>query len=608
MFQKAIHLVTERLHKVFSIDLRALAFFRIMMGFIIILYLIPKLINVYAFYSDWGILPRVDYFALINNNFFTFHLISGQTWVQVVLILLQMFIALLLIFGYRSRLMMILSWVFLISIQNRNPLVLNYGDQLFRLLLFWGMFLPIGAKWSIDIIWNKTLPKTKSWFSIATAAILLQVVLFYVVNFFLKDSIEWKGVFHNTKDFRDLFNFSEGFTAAYYAVNLTYLNTPFGRWLAGFPELLKASTVIYIYAELILPLLLLIPFKTKYFRYFSLAILFTYFHLMLQIMLYTGMFQFFCYAGLILFLTPDFWDNFEKIASKGKQSLKIYYDKECEFCTTGVCVLKGMSGSESMIPIQSNKELLGLGEEITTIIVVDDKGKKYTKIDAFIQIFSNSKITKPLAFILKLPLINQIATKFYEIIAKNRHHISTFIKFIKPNYAGYSEFRMLIVQSLAAVALVLVCFWNFENISKGDYFSEYRLVNTMYMLRLDQYWGMFANRPTQVNSWLVVTGNLRDGTKVDVLNKVEGEADFSRQDETPSRYWAQGWRNYFIDYPAYNNVHTKLLSRYLCNDWNRYNSNYSKQLKSLTVYAMEQRTLIYGRANPVQRFSLNYTC
>ena len=47
-----------------------------------------------------------------------------------------------LLLSYRTRLATLLSWVLLVSVQNRNPLLGQGGDDLLRMLLFWGLFLP----------------------------------------------------------------------------------------------------------------------------------------------------------------------------------------------------------------------------------------------------------------------------------------------------------------------------------------------------------------------------------------------------------------------------------------------------------------------------------
>ena len=53
--------------------------------------------------------------------------------------------ALALVLGYRTRWAVVISLVMLISLHNRAPLVLQGGDNLLLLVLFWMCFLPIGS-------------------------------------------------------------------------------------------------------------------------------------------------------------------------------------------------------------------------------------------------------------------------------------------------------------------------------------------------------------------------------------------------------------------------------------------------------------------------------
>ena len=56
----------------------------------------------------------------------------------------------MLVLGWKTRFATIASWVLLLSLQNRNTMILSGEDNLALLLLFWGMFLPLGARYSVD--------------------------------------------------------------------------------------------------------------------------------------------------------------------------------------------------------------------------------------------------------------------------------------------------------------------------------------------------------------------------------------------------------------------------------------------------------------------------
>ena len=64
--------------------------------------------------------------------------------------IVRVLLAVALLVGYRTRLATIGSWILLASIHVRLPVVINAGDTLLRVLLFWSIFLPLGAMWSVD--------------------------------------------------------------------------------------------------------------------------------------------------------------------------------------------------------------------------------------------------------------------------------------------------------------------------------------------------------------------------------------------------------------------------------------------------------------------------
>src|SRR5205085_1218693 len=115
------------------------------------------------------------------------------------------------------------SWLFLVSLHARNPMVLDAGDALLASFVFWAMFLPLGAAFSVDRALDPSRePPPRRVFSAATVAVLLQVAILYWFTAALKTGPEWR---------------SEG-SAVYYALRTPYFVQPFGRLLLRFPALL----------------------------------------------------------------------------------------------------------------------------------------------------------------------------------------------------------------------------------------------------------------------------------------------------------------------------------------------------------------------------------
>ena len=137
-----------KLKELFGIDLRSLALFRICLGLIILIDLLTRLPDLNTFYTDAGLLPRA---ALVGQpQLISAHLMNGTVWFQAVLFLIQGVCAVGLLVGYRTRLMTWLSWVLMVSLHWRFRSILGGGDEYLRYLLFWSVFLPLGARWSVD--------------------------------------------------------------------------------------------------------------------------------------------------------------------------------------------------------------------------------------------------------------------------------------------------------------------------------------------------------------------------------------------------------------------------------------------------------------------------
>ena len=238
--------------------------FRIGLAILILLDLADRAGDLGAHYTDWGVVPRgavIDLFP--HPACFSFHFMNGTWEWQLSLFLLAALFTLGLLVGYHTRLMTVVAWVFLVSVQNRNPLVLQGGDVLLRMSLFWAIFLPLGARCSIDRCLTRGFGvdekgDPQSILTWATVALLTQVVLMYIVAGILKTGPEW----------------TTHYTAVYYAMSIDQLTTPIGHWLLKHPDLMKTLTYLTVKIELFVPLLFLVPIFTGFFRMVAIVVLF----------------------------------------------------------------------------------------------------------------------------------------------------------------------------------------------------------------------------------------------------------------------------------------------------------------------------------------------
>ena len=279
----------SRLTQVFGLDPRSLALFRICVAGLLLVDLAIRLQDFSAMYTEAGILP-LDQAARYHDEWrWSLHFLSAASGFQGMLLALAGLWALALLVGWHTRLATILSWVLLVSLHARMPLILNAGDSYLRLLVFWSVFLPLGKAWSLDTL-RRPQPaggaETPA-LSVAGAAILLQVCIVYWYSGLAKLNEVWLG--GNAMD---------------HLLRYSMLVKPLGEYLVDFHGLLEGLTRGTVLLEIAGPFALLAPWKGV--RAAAVA-LFSAFHIGIELTLHVGLFAFVSLTGLTLFLPASFW-------------------------------------------------------------------------------------------------------------------------------------------------------------------------------------------------------------------------------------------------------------------------------------------------------------
>ncbi len=272
------------------LDLRSLALFRVMLGGLIILDVLLRCIDLRAFYTDFGVLPRT---VVIEKHdpiaHFSFLMSSGAAWFQGVMLLCAAAAGGALAIGYRTRLAAILSWVLLVSIQYRNPLILQGGDVLFRILVIFAAMLPVGAVWSFDARSRIAVQLRPSLLHFAYVA---QIACVYIVTGAAKcKNPEWRSGF--------------GLPAALWLQQYT---TWFGDLVGALPlSALQVLNAGVLATEILLPLLLFVPWRVPFMRTACFVILVS-FHIAIFMTLKTGLFGLISVIAWLPLLPTFFWD------------------------------------------------------------------------------------------------------------------------------------------------------------------------------------------------------------------------------------------------------------------------------------------------------------
>ena len=280
--------VREYLARCVRIDSRTLAVFRVFVGVLIVADLLLRSRNFSFFYTEDGVVPRSLAMDVTPDYAFSVYYLTTSSTLIAALFVLQGLIALQLIVGYKTRVATVLSFLFVVSLDHHNPFVLSYADTLFRLLLFWAIFLPLGERWSIDAAHRTRAPRPHVS-SIASAFILSQMVYMYVVNGYHKSQSElWTG--------------GEATPLIFGLDDMTF-------FLAGimreFPTLLQYGGLTWYYMLLFAWLLILLPGRPRmmFVAMFAIA------HLSFGLTVRIGAFPYVAMAGLTLFLQGQFWND-----------------------------------------------------------------------------------------------------------------------------------------------------------------------------------------------------------------------------------------------------------------------------------------------------------
>ena len=537
-----------------SVDLRALAAFRIGLGTLLIADLLRRSRSLTAFYTDAGVLPRRALFADYSGTY-SLHAISGEPWAVASLFAVAGAVALALAVGYRTRIATAASWLLLLSLQARNPMVLNAGDALLAMLLFWGVFLPLDARWSVDAIRRADAenagdgvtadagddatpdaggatpdaanavendassenassaggPRGAAVATVASLGVLLQMLVMYVTN----------GV-HKLEG--DLWMGGEAVAYVMQADHFTY---HLGNHVAAYPTLLRAATYMWVALLFASPLLILL---TGYARA-AVASLFVGMHLGMAATMRIDLFPVIAVVGFVPFYQTPVCDAAARAVERfGPAATLGRWRERLESAGRTVASL------DASIPRPTrNVRLAGLADRVSAGV---ERGR---------------------------PLFSTVIPVFFVVL----------IVLSSAQSAGYGEVP-----------------------DPGEEVLE--------TVEMDQHWQMFAPEPVRTTRWFVAPGALENGSERDVLH--DGEVSMDRPPDIDATYPTARWRKYLTNvYSGDNENHRSYLANYLCAEWNR---THATDVENVTVYQLYERTDPYnGSVQAANEFELiKYDC
>ena len=191
-----------------EVDVSTLSLFRIILGFFLFLSglsLIPD-IGIWMGVDSGSLVPLQDslrFYSNVRINIFEW-LAPTETsaWLVVIGFTLT---ALGLMVGFFTKICSLLCFIFLVSLQNRNYVILNSGDTLMRCMLFPLIFSPCHYKFSVDAIFKKSHGDSYPDFasSVSLRLLQLQFTIVYLATFLFKlkgyDWIDGTAVYYTSR-------------------------------------------------------------------------------------------------------------------------------------------------------------------------------------------------------------------------------------------------------------------------------------------------------------------------------------------------------------------------------------------------------------------------
>ena len=296
-------------HLYASADPRSLGLLRIALGALLAVDVLLKFPEVEAHFSNTGWLS--NHFALfrpMSDHLFSVYFAFSAPLEVKLLLSLHLLVCLLLLVGYRTKLMQLLALLLTTSLNSRNIMIENGGSVVLNILLVWTAFLPLGRRFSVDSFkaslaarnetsqaaLNERLDPPRDLgpvVSLAVTALLLQWATIYFFNTLHKNGAPWR----------------DG-TAVHYFLQQDRLVTWFGAWLRGVLPLsaIKLLTFGTLLIEGSIPVLLLIPYRSHQARLLAFGLV-ALLHLSIDSVLQLGSFSWAMLVVFFAFVPPEAW-------------------------------------------------------------------------------------------------------------------------------------------------------------------------------------------------------------------------------------------------------------------------------------------------------------
>jgi hypothetical protein len=433
---------------------------------------------------------------------------------------------------------------------------------LLRLLLFWAMFLPLGAYWSIDRARAEIPRLSPRFLSVATVGLFMQIAFVYWFTAALKSGPEWR---------------VDG-TALYYALSLDQIVTPFGHYLLNFPRLLEVMTFGTFGLEAFGPLLLFCPIFTGPVRT-AIVLAFMSLHFGIWLTMDIGIFPWISAFCMVCFLPGWFWDRASTLHSALLRRISLA--RRLQHATARWTHTAGAS-LRTRLPY-----------------VAGARQPSFAGLTLHADELANRTVS-------------EIPPPPTETTSQDGGSVEHETQHDAPDDEP-TRLRSSLATNLLALFFVLyVLCWNLTTVSA--FTMPERAVPIGPFLGLDQYWGMFAPSPSKDDGWYVIPGDLSGGQQVDLMSVTRDDyslhaVSWEKPRDITSTYKNEHWRKYLENVWSQQHANQRLyFGQYICREWNARHTG-ADQLKTFQITYMLERTLPdYQQSQPEKVVIWEHRC
>ncbi|WP_437577877.1 hypothetical protein [Sorangium sp. So ce887] len=555
----------------FTFDRRTLGFTRILLGFFLIGDLLRRTWAWTDMFADIGVLPNhvnlwrpqgSGNFSLVNA-FST----PGEVWVLWAVIFAT-YVCLLV--GWKTKLMQVLSLVFVTSMNGRVLLIENGGYVVHNLLLLWTCFLPLGDRFSVDALLaslkrsrertaddlndRTTIDdplKPNDHVTVLGPVLLIQIAAIYFFNVVHKTGPAWKNG-----------------TAIHYVLYVDRMVTPIVADVRDYAPkfLILFMTKMVMAFEAALPVCLLSPLGRVWARRLALVMM-NILHIGFGMTFVLGPFAWaLCVLSTLLFGRED-WEIAARTMRRAHRARVVLFDPRSPGAVLACRVLKRMDRFGLLTFEASSAAAHGLAVRRPDGAPVEGAG-------ALADIVAAIPLGPAVAWGLRLPLARDAATA--AMAAAHRRSLGRALGARIPERsevaAPPAPLRLAGRKTLAALRelAVLAMFagavnqaavelWVIKNRWKVPHPEETRVL--AQKLRFLQGWFMFSPNPVMDDGTIVVDALTVDGRHIDPFTGKPPNFDLLH---AKSFAYTQIWCDYFarIKLPA-NTSYRDAMKEYM---------------------------------------------